>query len=133
MKYLLLVIISFLSSHALADDSYFCLSDGGKSVLLVPKNYSNINTVLYYPYLKPIKISKVTKTRYGDTGGEKPEVFNTMNEIINGKVTGKYVFNIQGYIINYVDYINLKTKKKTTFLLKNGEDFRLKDIDCLSF
>lgn len=131
MKYFLLALIPYISSYALADDSYFCLSDGQKSILLVPKDYPNTSEVKYYPYLKPIKISKVVRTEYGDQSGVKPEIFYTMNEIINRKITGQYTFNVQGYLVNYVDYLNLKTKKRTTFFVKYGDDLNLKGVNCL--
>lgn len=58
----------------------------------------------------------------------KPEIYRTMNEMINGKITGKYTFMSQGYLLYNVEYFNLKTKKKT-FFEKN--DLRIKGINCI--
>lgn len=131
IKYTLLAVLILFSNHLYAEDSYSCLSDGGKIFLLVPLSYPNINYIKYYPYLKPIKISKIIKTEYGDQGGFKPEIYYTMNEIINGKITGRYTFMSQGYIIYNATYLNLKTKKKTEFGRVYGHDIQLKDVDCI--
>jgi len=58
----------------------------------------------------------------------KPEIYRTMNEMINGKITGKYTFMSQGYLLYNVEYSSLKTKKKT-FFEKN--DLRIKGINCI--
>ncbi|WP_343682891.1 hypothetical protein [Acinetobacter baylyi] len=91
-KYLFLLAF-FLSFNANSKDNYFCLLNGKNSILLVSNNYPNIGEVKYYLYLKSIKISKIIKKKYGDDAGEKPEIYYTMNELINGKNTG-YVSRI---------------------------------------
>ncbi|CAP02979.1 hypothetical protein; putative signal peptide (plasmid) [Acinetobacter baumannii SDF] len=128
IKYMFLCVLLLLGINAYADD-YFCLSNGGKNILLISIKYPNIDEVKYYPYLKPIKISNVVKTEYGDDGGEKPETYYTMNEIIKNKITGNYTFMSQGYIVYSATYTNLKKNKKSEFYRKY--DLKLKGINCL--
>lgn len=129
IKYFFLLMA--LSFNAYADDDYFCFSNGGKNILLVPKSYPNFNEIKYYPYLKTIQISDVIKTRYGDQGGDKPEVYYTMNEIINKKTTGSYTFMSQGYVVYNVTYLNFRTKKETDFSRLYNYEIKLKNINCL--
>ncbi len=58
----------------------------------------------------------------------KPEIYRTMNEMINGKVSGQYTFMSQGYLLYDVTYKNFKTKKITQF---NKISLEIKDINCL--
>lgn len=129
VKYIFLSMAFLLSRHTYADDDFFCLSDGVKTILLVSAKYPNIDEIKYYPYLKSIKISNVIKTKYGDNGGEKPEIYYTMNEIVKNKITGRYTFMSQGYLVYSVTYINLKSKKITDFYRKY--DLKIKGVNCL--
>ena len=105
------------------------MASDNKSILLVSSRYPEIDSIKYYPYLKNIKISKPIKEKSIDMGDNaKPEIYRTMNEIINGKITGKYTFMSQGYLLYNVEYFSLKTKKKT-FFEKN--DLRIKGINCI--
>lgn len=132
MKFKYLFLLAFLLSfNTNSKDNYFCLSNGKNSILLVSKNYPNISEVKYYPYLKSIKISEIIKKEYGDDAGEKPEVYYTMNELINGKNTGKYVFMPQGYVLYSVDYLNFKSKKITEFSRIYNYEINLKNINFL--
>lgn len=58
----------------------------------------------------------------------KPEIYRTMNEIVNGKVSGQYTFMSQGYLLYDVTYKSLKSKKITQF---NKTTLENKDINCL--
>lgn len=81
--------------------------------------------------MKSIKISEIIKKEYGDDTGEKPEVYYTMNELINGKNTGKYVFMPQGCVLYSVDYLNFKSKKITEFSRIYNYEINLKNINFL--
>lgn len=48
----------------------------------------------------------------------KSEVYRTMNEIIDDKVIGKYVFMSQGYLLYDITYVNKKLAEKPS-LTKN--------------
>lgn len=124
-------MLFLLIFNANSKDNYFCLSNGKNSILLVSKNYPNISEVKYYPYLKSIKISEIIKKEYSDDAGEKPEVYYNMNELINGKNTGKYVFMSRGYVLYSVDYLNFKSKKIAEFSRIYNYEINLKNINCL--
>lgn len=128
IKYMLLCMLPLLNINVYADD-YFCLSNGGDNILLISAKYPNINEIKYYPYMRPIKISNVVKTEYGDNGGEKTETYYTMNEILKNKITGHYTFMSQGYLVYSATYINLKSNKKSEFYRQY--DLKLKGINCL--
>ena len=83
--------------------------------------------------MKSIKISKIIKKKYGDDAGEKPEVYYTMNELINGKNTGKYVFMSRGYVLYSVDYLNFKSKKITEFSRIYNYEINLKNINFCNY
>lgn len=124
-------MLFLLIFNANSKDNYFCLSNGKNSILLVSKNYPNISEVKYYPYLKSIKISEIIKKEYSDDAGEKPEVYYNMNELINEKNTGKYVFMSRGYVLYSVDYLNFKSKKIAEFSRIYNYEINLKNINCL--
>lgn len=124
-------LLFLLIFNANSKDNYFCLSNGKNSILLVSKNYPNISEVKYYPYLKSIKISEIIKKEYSDDAGEKPEVYYNMNELINEKNTGKYVFMSRGYVLYSVDYLNFKSKKIAEFSRIYNYEINLKNINCL--
>lgn len=130
IRLLILLHLIILSSNVFANNDYFCLVDNKKEVvLLVSTNYPSISSVTYYPYLKNIKISKPIHEEQIDMGdNEKPEVYRTMNEIYQGKITGKYIFMSQGYLLYEVTYLNFKTKKKTVF---SRESSNLESVNCL--
>ncbi|RKG32957.1 hypothetical protein D7V21_10815 [Acinetobacter guerrae] len=132
MKYKCLFIFVILGSvNVYAEEDFFCFYNGKKAILLIPKNYPDISEVKYYPYLKSINLSKVIKTEYGDDGGENPEIYYTMNEIVNKKNTGSYTFMSQGYVVYNVTYLNFRTKKQTAFLRLYDYEIKLKNINCL--
>lgn len=121
------ILVSCTQSYSKSND-YYCFSNKN-TVLLIPSDYPNLQYVKYYPYLKNIKISKPVKTVEEDMGeNSKPEIYRTMNEIINGKVSGQYTFMSQGYLLYDVTYKNFKTKKITQF---NKISLEIKDINCL--
>lgn len=128
MKKLLLLhlaLVACTQSHPKNND-YYCFSNRN-AVLLISSDYPNISYVKYYPYLKNIKISKPIKVIEEDMGdNSKPEVYRTMNEIIDSRVTGQYTFMSQGYLLYDVTYINLKSKKITKFTKTT-----IKNINCL--
>ncbi|WP_419225009.1 hypothetical protein [Acinetobacter sp. A2] len=129
MKFLFFLLGLLVSFGSYANNSFFCLSNGGKNTLLVPSTYPDIKVVQYYPYLKDIKISKPIKVKEIDMGDEfKPEIHKTVNEIINNKVTGQYTFISQGYILYGVEYLNFRNKKKTFLTYQN---LSLNNIVCL--
>lgn len=79
--------------------------------------------------MKNIKISRPIKEKNVDMGDNaKPEVYRTMNEIINGEITGYYTFMSQGYLLYDVEYKNLRTKKTTIF---NKSNIHIDNISCL--
>ena len=130
--YTFMFLSLFLLSCSEVDASsneFYCLSDGNKSILLVSSEYPNIKFVKYYPYLTNIKISKPIKTEEVSMGDNaKPEIYRTMSEIIDGKVTGEYTFMSQGYLLYDVTYINKKNKKEISF---SKETLNLKGVYCL--
>lgn len=110
------------------NNDYYCFSNKN-TVLLISSDYPNIQYVKYYPYLKNIKISKPIKVLEEDMGDNaKPEVYRTMNEVVDSKVTGQYTFMSQGYLLYDVTYTNLKSKKITKF---TKTDLKNKKINCL--
>ncbi|MCU4583006.1 hypothetical protein KTJ32_18600 [Acinetobacter gyllenbergii] len=112
-----------------ASNEYYCFADGKKSILLVSPEYQKIQSIQYYPYLKNIKLSEPVHIEAVEMGEvAQPEVYKTMNELIDGKVTGQYTFVSQGYILYDVSYRNLKTKKETHF---EQVSLNLKGISCL--
>lgn len=54
-----------------------------------------------------------------------------MNELINGKNTGNYVFMPQSYVLYSVDYLNFKSKKITEFSGIYNYGINLKNINFL--
>ena len=52
----------------------------------------------------------------------------TVNEIVNGEISGQYTFMSQGYLLYEVTYKSLKSKKITQF---NKTTLENKDINCL--
>ncbi|QXR19556.1 hypothetical protein EGK58_000990 [Acinetobacter variabilis] len=130
MKKIIAIFFALTScSNVQSNEKYYCLASDNKSILLVSSHYPEIDSIKYYPYLKNIKISKPIKEKSIDMGDNaKPEIYRTMNEMINGKITGKYTFMSQGYLLYNVEYFSLKTKKKT-FFEKN--DLRIKGINCI--
>ncbi|OEY92026.1 hypothetical protein BJD20_08905 [Acinetobacter proteolyticus] len=115
--------------QAYASNEYYCFADGKKSILLVSPEYQKIQSIKYYPYLKNIKLSAPVHIEEVEMGEfAQPEVYRTMNELIDGKVTGQYTFMTQGYILYGASYRNLKTKKQTHF---EQVSLNLKGISCL--
>ena len=117
--------------QAYASNEYYCFANGNgkKSILLVSPQYQKTLSIKYYPYLKDIKLSEpvhIEEVEMGEVA--QPEVYKTMNELIDGKVTGQYTFVSQGYILYGVSYRNLKTKKETHF---EQVSLNLKGISCL--
>lgn len=99
-----------------ASNEYYCFIGAKKSILLVSPQYQKTLSVKYYPYLKDIKLSELVHIEEVEVEKfAQPEVYKTMNELIDGKVTGQYTFVSQGYILYDVSYRNLKTKKETHF------------------
>lgn len=128
-KIIFIFFVIALCSSAKSSEKYYCLTGDSKSILLVSSHYPKIDYIKYYPYLKDIKISNPIKEESIDMGDNtKPEIYRTMNEIIDGKITGKYVFMSQGYLLYNVEYINLKNKKKTLFDINN---LKIKGINCI--
>ncbi|WP_432211231.1 hypothetical protein [Acinetobacter variabilis] len=130
MKKIIAIFFALTScSNVQSNEKYYCLASDNKSILLVSSRYPEIDSIKYYPYLKNIKISKPIKEKSIDMGDNaKPEIYRTMNEMINEKITGKYTFMSQGYLLYNVEYFSLKTKKKT-FFEKN--DLKIKGINCI--
>ena len=58
----------------------------------------------------------------------KPEIYRTIQEIVDNKVNGQYRFMSQGYILYEAEYLNLKTRQTTVFTKTNLD---IKDINCL--
>ena len=58
----------------------------------------------------------------------KPEVYRTVNEVIDDEVMGQYTFMSQGYLLYGVSYLNFKTKKLMTF---DKRILNLENINCL--
>ena len=126
--FLSLLLLSYSEVDASSND-FYCLSDRNKSILLVSSEYPNVKFVKYYPYLTNIKISNQIKTEEVSMGvNAKPEIYRTMSEIIDGKVTGEYIFKSQGYLLYDVVYINKKSKKEKRF---SKESLDLIGVKCL--
>lgn len=126
-----LIFIILLSSYSLAHSSheFYCLSDGKKSILLVPIYYLQVKKIKYFPYMRDINLSDPYEIEEVDMGDNaQPEIYRSMNEIIDGKITGKYRFMSQGYLLYDVAYTNRKTGKVTYFEKKK---LKLKGIECL--
>ena len=125
--FLYLALVSCTQSYSKSND-YYCFSNKN-TVLLIPSDYPNTQYVKYYPYLKNIKISKPIKVIEEDMGDNaKPEIYSTVNEIVNGEISGQYTFMSQGYLLYEVTYKSLKSKKITQF---NKTTLENKDIHCL--
>ncbi|MFV5409625.1 hypothetical protein, partial [Acinetobacter towneri] len=104
-------------------------SSDSKHVLLVPSEYPNINSIMYYPFMKKIELSTTLRIEEVDMGDNaKPEVYRVKQEIIDNKVNGQYRFMSQGYILYEAEYLNLKTKKTTVF---NKINLDAKGINCI--
>lgn len=129
-NFLLLTLGIVRSVHAdFSDQHYYCFSSGSKSVLLVPSEYPNINSIMYYPFMKKIELSTTLRIEEVDMGDNaKPEIYRTVQEIIDNKVNGQYRFMSQGYILYEAEYLNLKTKKTTVF---NKINLDAKGINCI--
>ena len=112
-----------------ASDVFYCFSNGKKSILLVSIDYPKIKNIKYYPYMKNISLSEPFGIEEVDMGDNaKPEIYRSMHEILNGKITGKYSFMSQGYLLYDVTYTNKKTGEITYF---EKQDMTLKDITCI--
>ncbi|WP_324626711.1 hypothetical protein [Acinetobacter sp. MD2(2019)] len=122
---------SIVTIKAYAASDYFCFSSGGKNLLLVPANFLEVRELKYSPYLKRVALSKVIKTEYEDDAGFKPQIYYTMNEIVDHQVSGRYRFMVQGYLIYEVSYFNTKNKQRTDFSRLYSEDVTLKNIRCI--
>lgn len=59
----------------------------------------------------------------------KPEVYRAMNEVLGNKITGKYTFMSQGYLIYKATYVNKRNNKKTNFV--SERELVLKGVNCL--
>ncbi|MCO8056677.1 hypothetical protein [Acinetobacter towneri] len=129
-NFLLLILGIVRSVHAdFSEKDYYCFSSGSKSVLLVPSEYPNINSIMYYPFMKKIELSTTLRIEEVDMGDNaKPEVYRVKQEIIDNKVNGQYRFMSQGYILYEAEYLNLKTKKTTVF---NKINLDAKGINCI--
>ncbi|WP_368856087.1 hypothetical protein [Acinetobacter sp. YH16053] len=129
-NFLLLTLGIVRSVHAdFSEKDYYCFSSGSKSVLLVPSEYPNINSIMYYPFMKKIELSTTLRIEEVDMGDNaKPEVYRVKQEIIDNKVNGQYRFMSQGYILYEAEYLNLKTKKTTVF---NKINLDAKGINCI--
>lgn len=130
MKIYLFLLLSLPScTQVYSSNNYYCFTDGKKSILLVSSKYPDIKSVKYFPYLIDIRISNPLEVKEVDMGDNaKPEVYRTMNEIIDRKITGQYRFMSQGYLLYDVTYLNKRTGKETSF---NKENLILKGINCL--
>lgn len=125
-----LIFIILLSLYSLAHSSheFYCLSDGKKSILLVPIYYLQVKKIKYFPYMKDINLSDPYEIEEVDMGDNaQPEIYRSMNEIIDGKITGKYRFMSQGYLLYEVAYTNKNTRKVTNF---ENKKVKLKGIEC---
>ena len=129
-NFLLLTLGIVTSAHAdFLDQHYYCFSSDSKHVLLVPIEYPNINSIMYYPFMKKIELSTTLNIEEVDMGyNAKPEIYRTIQEIIDNKVNGQYRFMSQGYILYEAEYLNLKTKKTTVF---NKINLDAKGINCI--
>src|SRR5690606_33539304 len=130
MKKIILIFFALVvCTSAQSNDEYYCLISEKKSILLVSSKYPDINFVKYHPYLKNIKISRPIKERNVDMcDNAKSEVYRTMNEINNGKITVYYTFMSQSYLLYDVEYKNLKTKKTNIF---NKSNIHIDNINFL--
>ena len=129
-NFLLLTFGIVTSAHSdFLDQHYYCFSSDSKHVLLVPSEYPNINSIMYYPFMKKIELSTTLRIEEVDMGDNaKPEVYRVKQEIIDNKVNGQYRFMSQGYILYEAEYLNLKTKKTTVF---NKINLDAKGINCI--
>lgn len=129
-NFLLLTLGIVRSVHADFSDQHYCFfSSDSKHVLLVPSEYPNINSIMYYPFMKKIELSTTLRIEEVDMGdNDKPEVYRVKQEIIDNKVNGQYRFMSQGYILYEAEYLNLKTKKTTVF---NKINLDAKGINCI--
>lgn len=129
-NFLLLTFGIVTSAHSdFLDQHYYCFSSDSKHVLLVPIEYPNINSIMYYPFMKKIELSTTLNVEEVDMGDNaKPEIYRTIQEIVDNKVNGQYRFMSQGYILYEAEYLNLKTRQTTVFTKTNLD---IKDINCL--
>ncbi|UOO77438.1 hypothetical protein LVJ85_02810 [Neisseria sp. Dent CA1/247] len=127
IKKILLFFIFFSYSSFIHANEYFCLKNPMSSnFLMVSSDFSH---VMYAPYNKKIKLSKLIKKSVLDSSDEESKPFYslTYKEIINNKVTGEYVFNIQGYLIYSGSYKKNKKRKDINYFLVTREEQNLPD------
>ena len=129
-NFLLLTLGIVTSAHSdFLDQHYYCFSSDSKHVLLVPIEYPNINSIMYYPFMKKIELSTTLNIEEVDMGDNaKPEIYRTIQEIVDNKVNGQYRFMSQGYILYEAEYLNLKTRQTTVFTKTNLD---AKGINCI--
>lgn len=122
MLSVLLIFIS-LSVYSQNLESYRCFQLGKDKIFLInSKSYPDINHVMYYPMLKPIKV-RHSKTYSEETENGRPDIFEEkFIEYVNNKPTGEYSFNTQGALFNSIIYKNYKKNKVISF--KDTEKIR---------
>ncbi len=64
---LLFILVSCTQVYS-SEKDYYCFSSGSKSVLLVPSEYPNINSIMYYPFMKKIELSTTLRIEEVDMG-----------------------------------------------------------------
>ncbi len=125
--------------QSLQSIEYRCISTGKSNFLMLKteelgKSYS---TIMYYPHLKPIKISLIKKRT--ETVPDRPSLNSYIyKEYIKGKPTGIYTIRTQGAKIEDIQYHSNKTKKSNTFIGYGSYNFdsinkklKNKGIHCL--
>lgn len=102
-----------LSLFAKPIESYRCIPTSNNGfILFSSKEFPNLSSIMYYPYLKPIKVKHV-KTNTIETEEGRPYIFEqSYVEYFKGKSTGTYLIETQGALINSVSYTNNKGFRK---------------------
>ena len=127
-KYFLLMFLCFQDAKA---SDYFCLKpiNSSSNVLMVSNDFSH---VMYFPIRKKIHLSKLIHMKIIDFKDKETKASYSLvyNEIINKKNTGKYVFDLQGYLIYSASYENYKNNKFTEYSASYNDNGPLGD-ECI--
>ncbi|WP_374528153.1 hypothetical protein [Acinetobacter sp.] len=138
------IVLSSFASVAIAAptlQSWECLKSGTQHnfVLVAPTQDSQIIQLMYYPYLKPVRLHHV-KTEYVEMAEGRPfEQHLFFNELNGKQLTGQYEVILQGARIYGVTYTAKTSGRITAYqvYLSDVEKQKLnqilmpKNIECI--
>ena len=110
-KIILIFSICVFNSSLFAKpiEPYRCIPTSNNGFILFnSKKFPNLDSIMYYPYLKPIKVKYVKKIAIPTDEGRRYILKQNYIEYIKGKPSGTYVIETQGALINGISYKNNK-------------------------